>query len=154
MISGYPNFKKPAYWFQLSGTGWESEDGQLPPLLSLYNRTYRSSRLSGGVAREFTTLAFIGDLLLQGRIAEGMDALTQRLKSLELTANGTSWATSQKLELVPPAEPSMGTRQEYQVAQRESKLDASIKGSATTDKGKGKSQQIRGNLLCLFIEKY
>lgn len=77
--------------------------------------------------------------VIQGRASEAVDTLIQRMKSLEMTASGAHWMTSQKLELVPPAEPSMGGRLEYQVAQREQKLDSSIKGTPSTEKGKGKS---------------
>ena len=143
---------------QVAGTGWEEDRQSLPPLLGLYHRTYMVGRLSGGVSREFSTLCWIGDLLLQGRASEAMDALVQRLKSLELTAGGTNWATSQKLELVPPPTASIGGRSEIQVARKEAKLDQQVLPSAsafekgrtkgkekgkdkTKDKGKGKSKE-------------
>ena len=143
---------------QVAGTGWEEDRQSLPPLLGLYHRTYMVGRLSGGVSREFSTLCWIGDLLLQGRASEAMDALVQRLKSLELTAGGTNWATSQKLELVPPPTASIGGRSEIQVARKEARLDQQVLPSApafekgrtkgkekgkdkTKDKGKGKSKE-------------
>ena len=100
------------------------------------------SRLSGGVSREFATLAFVGDLLLQARPSEALDTVLQRMKSIEMTAGGTPWATSQKLELVPPAEAQIGTRQEYQLARREAKLDYEVKGAAASaEKGKSKGKE-------------
>lgn len=133
------------YLSQLSGTGWETNEALLPPLLSLYNRMYLNPKLSGGISREAATLAWIGDLLLQGRVSESMDCLVQRLKSIELTAGGTAWTTSQKLELVPPPEAMIGTRQELQIARREAKLDSEAKGTfVSADKGKGKSKDRGG----------
>lgn len=82
------------YLVQVTGSGWADGDSEtLPPLLSLYHRTYLATRLSGGIGREFGTLSYIGDLLLQARPAEALDALIQRLKALELTAGGTPWTT-------------------------------------------------------------
>lgn len=129
------------YLTQVSGTGWEEENETLPPLLCLYHRTYLMDKITGGVGREFATLSYVGDLLLQARPAEALDVVVQRLKALEMSASGTSWMTSQKLELVPPTVPSIGTRQEYQVAQRETKLDNTLKGSSTSEKGKGKARE-------------
>jgi hypothetical protein len=138
---------------QIAGTGWESDPHLLAPLLCLYHRTYMLNKLTGGVNREFATLCWIGDQLLQGRVAEGMDGLMQRLKSLEMTAGGTSWATSQKLELVPPPTAAIGTRSEYQVARREARLDQQLlppahggeKGQGKTrEKGKEKGQKGKG----------
>ena len=130
------------YLTQITGTGWEADENALPPILSLYMRTYMSTRLTGGVAREFATLAWVGDLLLQARPSEALDGILQRMKSIELTASGTSWTTSQKLELVPPPEAQIGTRQEYQIAKREAKLDGEVKGGTLSiDKGKGKTKE-------------
>ena len=127
---------------QVAGTGWEEDRQSLPPLLGLYHRTYMVGRLSGGVSREFSTLCWIGDLLLQGRASEAMDALVQRLKSLELTAGGTNWATSQKLELVPPPTASIGGRSEIQVARKEAKLDQQVLPSASAfEKGSTKGKE-------------
>ena len=73
---------------RVAGSGWEEEGDRIPPLLSLYHRTYVAHKLSAGVSRECTTLSWIGDLMLQGKVAESMDCLMQRLKSIELTASG------------------------------------------------------------------
>lgn len=145
---------------QVANTGWEEDGKTLPPILGLYNRMYMSSRLTGGVAREFTTLAWVGDLLLQARAAEALDAVCQRMKSIEMTSNGTAWSTSQKLELVPPAEATMSSRQEAQIAKKEARLDQDIKGGMSSgekgrpkgkekggkgkEKGKGKAKEAEG----------
>eukprot|EP00438_Fugacium_kawagutii_P014362 Skav231768 [mRNA] locus=scaffold739:112499:113923:- [translate_table: standard] len=127
---------------QVTGTGWEQDSQGLPPLLSLYHRCYLQQKVSGGVAREVATLCCAGDLLIQGRPSEALDTLVQRLKSIEMTANGSAWMTSQKLELAPTAEATLSTRQEAQVAYKEAKLDSSVKGAASSsEKGKGKSKE-------------
>ena len=137
---GIANMKE--HLTQVGGTGWEADNQQLPPLLCLYHRTYMMGKLSGGVSREFSTLSWVGDMLLQGRVAEGMDALMQRLKSLEMTAGGSNWATSQKLELVPPPTAAIGSRAEYQVARKEAKLDQQLLPPAQGgDKGKSKGKE-------------
>ena len=137
---GISNMKE--HLTQVAGSGWEADNQQLPPLLCLYHRTYMMGKLSGGVSREFCTLSWIGDLLLQGRVAEGMDALMQRLKSLEMTAGGSNWATSQKLELVPPPTAAIGSRAEYQVARKEAKLDQQLLPPAQAgEKGKSKGKE-------------
>lgn len=64
---------------QVAGTGWEEDKKNLPPLLSLYNRVYVAPRLSGGVAREFTTLSFAGDLLIEGRPGVGRPGSTHEI---------------------------------------------------------------------------
>jgi hypothetical protein len=140
---GISNMKE--FLTQIAGTGWEEDRQSLPPLLGLYHRTYMVGRLSGGVSREFSTLCWVGDLLLQGRASEAMDALVQRLKSLELTAAGTSWATSQKLELVPPPTASIGGRSEIQVARKEARLDQQVfPSSGAFEKGRPKGKE-KGN---------
>eukprot|EP00435_Cladocopium_sp_Y103_P008483 s3739_g2.t1 len=131
------------YLTQVTATGWESEAVGVPPLLSLYNRVYMQGKLSGGMQREFLTLCHCGDLLLRGCVAQSLDTIVQRLKSLELVGQGTSWAMAQKLELVPPQEAGISTRQEHQLAKREVKLDMAVKGSSSasaTEKGKGKGK--------------
>eukprot|EP00438_Fugacium_kawagutii_P025094 Skav213443 [mRNA] locus=scaffold837:212799:217106:- [translate_table: standard] len=133
------------FLLQLGSTGWETEGSQIPPLLSLYYRAYMCNRLSGGVQREFATLAWLADLMVQGRIAEALDTAIQRMKAIELVSKGDSWQSSQKLELAPPGEASMTQRSERQVAQKESKLDRDVKGgNSNFEKGKGKQKDRTG----------
>eukprot|EP00435_Cladocopium_sp_Y103_P038598 s373_g10.t1 len=130
------------YLTQVTSTGWDQGTGKVPPLLSLYARVYVSNKLTGGLLREFMTLSHASDLLLQGRISEGLDTMIQRLKSLEMVGNGANWQLAQKIELIPALEAGMTTRQEHQVARRENRLDQQVKGqpSFSTDKGKGKTK--------------
>jgi hypothetical protein len=63
------------------------------------------------------------------------------MKSIEMTSGGTPWSTAQKLELVPPPDAQIGTRQEYQIANKEARLDSAVKGGqAGGDKGKSKGK--------------
>eukprot|EP00435_Cladocopium_sp_Y103_P005067 s1646_g1.t1 len=127
---------------QASGSNWDLDEKTLPPIMTQYARVHLSSRLSGGVGKEFQTLAWIGDLLVQARPAEALDALCQRMKAIEMTSAGTAWTTSQKLELVPVPEPSMSSRQEAQLAKKEAKLDQDVKGGyPQTEKGRGKGKE-------------
>eukprot|EP00435_Cladocopium_sp_Y103_P012580 s2098_g3.t1 len=126
---------------QAAGDSWAMDSKTIPPILGQYNRFFHAPRLTGGVAREATTLAFVGDLLLQARPAEAADAVLQRLKSIEMVASGAQWSTAQKLEITPLPDPTMGTRQEYQLARKEAKLDAEAKGGVIgSEKGKGKTK--------------
>lgn len=108
--------------------------------MGVYNRTYLSPRLAGGVSREATTLCFAADLFIQGRPSEALDVLVQRVKSIEATSQGTPWQTAQRMELVPAPDPQLGGRGEYQVARRESKLEAEAMGK-TSEKAKGKGKE-------------
>lgn len=133
---------------QTQGSTWEQDEDSIPPILSQYVRSYLGPRSSGGILREVTTLAFVGDLLLMARPAEALDCIGQRLKSLEQSIGGVPWSTSQKLEIVPPSEATISSRGELQLAQREAKLDWKTKtpgtswekGSQNKSKGKGKDK--------------
>ena len=130
-----------AYVLQASGSTWEADSEIIPPIMSQYVRHYLAPRSSGGLLREMVTLAFVGDLLVQSRPAEALDAVSQRLKSLEMVIGGQPWTSAQKIEIVPPPEPSMSSRAEMQIAQKEARLDSRAKGGATQwEKGKGKTK--------------
>jgi flagellar biosynthesis/type III secretory pathway protein FliH len=79
--------------------------------------------------------------MLQGKVAESMDAIMQRLKSIELTASGMAWSTAQKIEIVPSPEAAISSRQEMHLAKKEAKLDSEAKAPAAgSEKGKGKTK--------------
>lgn len=121
-----------------TGAVWEMGRGSVPPVALQYFRGQLVNRLSGGVAREALTLRWALDLALQGRIAEATDCLAQRLKSIEMTAGGSSWMVSQRVEVVPPEKGQLSTRVEAQEAARETKEELKVKGM-TKGKEKGKS---------------
>ena len=131
---------------QVAGTGWEKDQHNLPPLLTLYHRVYLSAKLTGGVGREFQTLCHIGDLLIQGRCAEALDSVCQRLKSIEMTQKGGSWQASQTIELAPAQEANLSSRKESQLALKEARLEREARPSAPAypnkgnDKGQGKGK--------------
>lgn len=41
------------------------------------------------------------DLLVKGRVASAVDALGQRMKSIEASLQGSHWTVSQRLEVLP-----------------------------------------------------
>ncbi|CAL1141087.1 unnamed protein product, partial [Cladocopium goreaui] len=123
-----------SYIMQSSGNPWHLEEGSLPPVLSQYARQYLLGKASGGIRREIETLVCIGDYLLLGRAAEACDCLVQRVKSLEMTLAGQSWATSQKLEIIPNVDAGVASRAELQLAQKEAALDMKAKGSSAKEK--------------------
>lgn len=94
--------------------------------------------MTGGMARETLTLCWALDLLLQGKIASCGDTLAQRIKSLDLSSSGASWAVSQRLETVPPERGLLSTRSEAQVAAKENREDVRTRQLAK-GKEKGKS---------------
>ncbi|CAJ1433933.1 unnamed protein product, partial [Effrenium voratum] len=65
-----------------SGQLW-GQSRDLAPVGVHYFRTVLQLKLHGAMAREAFTLAYGADLLAQGRVAEAIDLLLQRLKSLE-----------------------------------------------------------------------
>ena len=129
------------YVLQASGSTWGADVDSIPPIMSQYVRCFLAPKSSGGLLREATMLAFAADLMVQGRPAEALDALSQRLKSLELVVNGEAWGTAQKIEIVPPHDASMASRAEVQIAHREALLDSRAKGNqAPWEKGKSKGK--------------
>ena len=126
---------------QSGGSTWAMDEDSLPPVMGQYARQHLAHRTSGGILREVMSLSFVGDLLLQGRAAEALDGVAQRLKGLELLISGQPWATAQRVEITPPLEAAISSRAEIQVAMRESKLDSQARGGQSSwEKGRGKSK--------------
>ena len=129
------------YVMEIGGLGWnEDPEAAIPPVLGAYARHYLVPKTSGGIQREICCLSHIGDLCLQGRVAEAMDVLIQRVKSLEMTASGGNWATSQKLELTKQSDPQISSRSEYAAAKKEARLDSESRPGGGDKGGKGKSK--------------
>lgn len=117
-----------------SGQMWSLQTtGAVPPLVLHYYRTVMRQRMTGGIARESLTLAFLIDLALQGRVAEALDVGLQRLKSLELTSSGTDFRISQRMELAPPELESVASNTERKEALQEAKEEMKLKNQS----GKG-----------------
>lgn len=127
-----------------AGQPCEVDQQALPPIACQYARQYVMPKASPAIGREVVTLSHIIDMLALGRIAEGLDVATQRLKSLELTLQGQPWQTSQKVEVVGSIDAQLASRAEVEVAQRESRLDQRSKGGGSQgsnwEKGKGKTK--------------
>lgn len=123
---------------------WNEEDRSLPPVAMKYIRSTLQGKMSGGALKETMTLGTIIDLLMMGRVSEAADVGMQRLKSLERISQGSSWTSTEKLELVGSLSPHISTRGEMTAAVKEVKLDQSAKGSVLPYKGKGFSQESKG----------
>eukprot|EP00435_Cladocopium_sp_Y103_P022672 s1425_g5.t1 len=126
-----------------SGAIWDTSRGSVPPVALQYYRSQLVSKLSGGAAREALTLCWALDQALQGRVSECTDTLAQRLKSVELTAGGSSWMVSQRIEVVPPEKGQLSTRAEAQEAARETRDELKVK-NMTKGKEKGKGESYGG----------
>lgn len=132
-----------------SGQMWGQEESSVPPLVVHYFRSVLRHRMSGGVAREGLTLSLIADLALQGRIAQSLDVLFQRLKSMELTAGGADYRVSQRIELAPLELDMVASSAERKEAVQESQTEwklrqQSSKGEDRDPHGKGKKGEWKG----------
>ena len=123
---------------------WQEEDRSLPPVAMKYIRSTLQGKMSGGALKETMTLGTILDLLMMGRVSEAADVGMQRLKSLEKVSQGSSWASTEKLELVGSLTPQISTRGEMTAAVKEVKLDQNAKGASVPYKGKGYPQEGKG----------
>ena len=75
-------------------------------------------------------------------MAHAADCVAQRLKSLEMTASGSNWAVSQRVEVVPPEKGQLSSRAEAQAAAKENKEEMKSRNLAKgKDKGKGEYSQ-------------
>ena len=120
-----------------SGGIWDQSEGALQPICCQYFRQVLSTRVTGGQSREALTLSWCLDLLMQGRVAEASDGLMQRLKAIEMSAQGASWSISQRIELVPAEKPIISSRAETREAIKESKEENRARAEASRGKTKG-----------------
>ena len=73
---------------------------QLSPLFSMYAHQHLQSLASPVLWQELLTVAQVTDLLLRRKVANALDVLVQRAKSLEATLRGGHYSVSRQLELV------------------------------------------------------
>lgn len=106
------------------------KDGHLAPLaagspfIPLYSKYYQlvlegtHDRLGQRSAREAKTLAYIADAIIQGRIPQALDILTQRFKALEASAlpDSGGWMVARHLELVPESQTGVSGLRELEAA--------------------------------------
>ena len=83
-----------------SGTLWDVDRKQLPPIITQYTRQQLASGMSPPMLQEALTVSTCLDGLLRGRVASVCDVLSQRLKSLESLCKGAHWSVGRQLELV------------------------------------------------------
>ena len=119
---------------QQTGQPWELDRKALPPIFTQYWKAVLDMKASRPMSREMSTLAFILDLLLQGRAAAACDVATQRLKSLEQVAGGGDFRVAQRQELVPLEHHTMSSTTETLEASRLQREELKAKGAAS---GKG-----------------
>lgn len=119
------------YLMTSQGQMWSIQVGEVPPLAVQYFRTQVAPRMSGPMAREYHSWAYCLDLLLQGRIAEGADLITQRLKSLSSTNSGIHYQVSQKLELLPQEKANPASLEETQEAAKSARQEEMVYAKAS-----------------------
>ena len=141
-----------------SGQPWDLSQSHVPPIFSQYWKMFLFGKVTGPMNREIQSICFAQDLLLQGRVAQACDVLTQRLKSLEQTAAGGDYKISQRQELAPLEAASLSTHVETMDASRlhREELKARLASSKAWDrrgkgdydswdvKGKGKGKDHKG----------
>ena len=79
--------------------------------------------------RELQTISVTLDHLLAGRLAQGSDTLTQRLKACETALLEGNWLTARHLELIPPAAASLVRAEEREMAAKQELKAAKLKES-------------------------
>ena len=78
-------------------------------------------------ARELKTLGRAADRLLQGRVAEALDILMQRMQGIEVAVEQGSWGQARWLELLPPSEVASWSRETLRLAQREELVEQRLR---------------------------
>ena len=107
-------------------------------LLTVYLNQHSAKDLGPRTMRELRTLCHTLDLLIQGKVAEAMDVLAQRVKALERAQADGHWDAAQWMELIPTGAvqliPRRESRQALREAEEESKLRARRKAGADGNK--------------------
>ena len=115
---------------QQTGQPWNMETAAIPPVFLQYWRLALAPNMSGPMLRETQTLAYLQDLLLQGKIACATDVVTQRLKSLQQNAQGAHYTIAQRQEIVPVDYASMSSPVETLEASRLHREEQKAKAAA------------------------
>ena len=85
--------------------------------------------------RELITLGTGIDLLLQGRLAELGDLMSQRLKALETSLGEQGWHTARHQELIPPQSASLTTEEERRRAARQELATSKLRQLTSKNRG-------------------
>lgn len=137
----------------LTGEGgiWDPNAGPVMPVFSRYFRAHLQAKMSPAMAREALTLAVGLDMGLRGKVADLLDLLGQRLKALELQANGSHYTVAQQCELLPKEGAAISTQVEIQQAAKRARDEGKTKmesagpyGHRTPYQGKGEDSQKGG----------
>ena len=133
--------------------GLEDRENQLIPVALAYYRQHLARRASGPAQRELLTLSTAIDHLLRGRTASAMDAMIQRLKSIEQTMSGCHYTVAQRQEICGSEQVGLTSLKESSEAQREVYQEARMRWAAQHAEGrapkfnqeaKGKNDKGRG----------
>jgi hypothetical protein len=107
-----------------------AEDSLVRPVAGIFASTIMRPQLGPGVparsAREIKFVAYLFDLLLKGKVLEGLDVLCQRLKTLETAhaQDGEGWAAAGHLELQPTGATTLLEPGERHYVQRQMREEA------------------------------
>ena len=134
-LTGATLHQMQAALVQQSGQPWEVDRKALPPIFTQYWKMVLDGKSTRPMSREMNTLAFILDLMLQGRAASAADVATQRLKSLEQVAGGGDFRIAQRQELVPLEHQSMSSVSETLEASRLQREEQKARAASTSGKG-------------------
>lgn len=123
-----------------SGSLWSEDRSSLPPLFVHYARTnLLGTGVSPPMAQEILTLCMTMDLVIQGRVAAGMDVLSQRLKALESLTKGSHWSVARQHELCRIEQSGIAEEDEALEASRLAREEEKLRVALTrgTPSGKG-----------------
>ena len=118
-----------------SGSLWDVDQSQLPPLVGQYIRASMHGNMSPPMYQEAVTLGLICDLLLRGHAAKAADVASQRLKSLEGTSRGAHWTVGRQLELAKSELMSITDPVENLEAARRAKEEEKLKSLTSRPSG-------------------
>lgn len=126
----------------MESSGIDEQSNALGPTAIKYFRQELQRKTSGPVSRELIiyTLCSSVDLLLRGRVAQAVDCMLQRVKSVEATIAGSHSSVSQRLEIPPLDRQLIAPREEIMSAQKAAAIDARSKYLASQPDGRGKSK--------------
>lgn len=119
------------YLMNAQGQMWSSHISELPPVGVHYFRSHVAHKMSGPMAREFLSLVYTLDLMVQGHMALAADVVTQRLKSLLSTNSGIHFSVSQRLELLPHDRQVPASLEETQEAAKAAKAEEQVMARAS-----------------------
>ena len=124
LANNYPGALTCQAIFQMKTTliqeaGLEDQGEKLTPVALSYFRQNLQRKAGGAVARELQTLSAVLDALIKSRPSHAADIVTQRIKSIEQSLNGSHWQVSQRLEVLAQENASLTAHPEATAAQRE-----------------------------------